>query len=225
VWQSFVKVALATTAFGIIHSALTSHAVKEQVARLAGQRQRNGLYRLFFVIQSLVTLAGLITYVRRLPDRILYRIPGRFAWLMVLGQATGPVYALFAARQVGIPRLLGIATFTAWLGRAAERPEPEAQGPVIGVDGRMRATGPFAWSRHPLNLAPLPILWLSPAMTIKLLAFNLVATLYFIVGSRHEEARLRATYGSAYTDYLKSGVPFYLPRVRLELRKESASAG
>jgi protein-S-isoprenylcysteine O-methyltransferase Ste14 len=40
---------------------------------------------------------------------------------------------------------------------------------------------------------------------------NGVATLYFVLGSVHEERRLRASYGQAYRAYQHSTVPFYLP--------------
>ena len=71
--------------------------------------------------------------------------------------------------------------------------------------------GPFRYTRHPLNLAPLPVLWLNPVMTANLAVFNLAATVYFVAGSWHEEQRLRAAYGDAYEEYRRSGVPFYLP--------------
>jgi methanethiol S-methyltransferase len=75
----------------------------------------------------------------------------------------------------------------------------------------MRIAGPFRWSRHPLNFWPLPILWLHPRMTTNLLAFNAAATIYLVIGSVHEEARLRNAYGTDYIAYQQSEVPFYLP--------------
>ena len=90
-------------------------------------------------------------------------------------------------------------------------PEPEAQGPALDAEGRSHAAGPFAWSRHPLNFAPLPIFWLWPRMTTNLLAFNTAVTIYLVVGSLHEEARLREAFGDDYEAYLSSGVPFYVP--------------
>lgn len=129
-----------------------------------------------------------------------------------------------AAAQVGLRRITGLESFLAWLGDGRVPPEPEAQGPALDDEGRCNSAGPFAWSRHPLNFAPLPILWLWPRMTTSLLAFNATATIYLVVGSLHEEARLREAFGLDYHAYLNSGVPFYLPAPqRSDLEPTSAS--
>ncbi len=212
--RSIVKVVLVTLAFALLHSLLASRTAKDAAADLAGERQRNGLYRLFYLAQSVVSLAALLLYVGRLPDRMLYEVRGPWARLMNLGQLAGLGLATAAAAQIGVTRVLGVASLAAWLRKAPiVPPEPEAQGPAPAGDERMRATGPFAWSRHPLNFAPLPVFWFMPRMTAKLLAFNTVATAYLVLGSLHEEARLRAAYGPKYEQYEDSGVPFYVPGV------------
>jgi protein-S-isoprenylcysteine O-methyltransferase Ste14 len=76
----------------------------------------------------------------------------------------------------------------------------------------MRVRGPFRLSRHPLNLAPLPIMWFNPRISTNLLAYNLVSTAYLVLGSVLEEHRLAAKYGEPYREYQASEVPFYLPR-------------
>jgi protein-S-isoprenylcysteine O-methyltransferase Ste14 len=48
-------------------------------------------------------------------------------------------------------------------------------------------------------------------MTTSLLAFNIAATAYLVLGSGHEEARLREAFGHEYDHYRRSGVPFYIP--------------
>jgi hypothetical protein len=126
-------------------------------------------------------------------------------------QAGALLYATAAAAQVGLRRITGLESLLAWLGDGPVPPEPEAQGPALDDEGRRHAAGPFAWSRNPLNFAPLPVLWLWPRMTTTLLAFNAAATVYLVVGSLHEEARLREAFGGDYDAYLRSGVPFYVP--------------
>lgn len=206
-----VKVAAATAVFGMVHSAFASRAAKRAAAATFGERNRNGLYRVFYIGQSLVTFGILAAYIRRQPSRELYRIEGPTAFLIHALQAGAIIYATSAAGQVGFRRITGLESFLAWLGKGAVPPEPEAQGPALDEKGQEHSAGPFAWSRHPLNLAPLPIFWLWPRMTTNLLAFNAAATIYLVVGSLHEEARLREAFGDDYDAYLKSGVPFYFP--------------
>jgi protein-S-isoprenylcysteine O-methyltransferase Ste14 len=214
-WGSAARVAAATAAFALVHSTLASRRAKSVVRRAVGDRTRDGWYRLFYNAQAIATAGAVAAYARRLPDRPLYQLRGPAAALLRLGQLAGLVVGAAAVRQVGLSRMAGATSLAAWVrGRSTVPSEPEAQGPAPDSSGRLRAAGPFAWSRHPLNLAPLPVLWLNPRMTVNLAAFNVAATLYLVAGSRHEEARLAAAYGDAYETYRRSGVPFYLPRVR-----------
>ena len=184
----------ATTAFAVVHSTLASRAAKRAATKAFGERNRNGLYRVAYISQSAATFAVLAAYIRRQPSCELYRVRLPFSLLMHAAQAVALVYATAAARQVGIRRIVGLDNFVAWLGEGSVLPEPEAQGPALDEQGLQRAAGPFSWSRHPLNFAPLPILWLCPRMTTNLLAFNTAATIYLVIGSLHEEARLREAF-------------------------------
>jgi protein-S-isoprenylcysteine O-methyltransferase Ste14 len=211
--RSLLKVVAATAVFGLVHSALASRQAKAAAARVFGRRERNGWYRLFFNAQSVVTLAALAAYLWRLPDRVLYHLRGWVSVPLYAGQAAGLLYAIITAYHVGLAGILGLGPAMAYLrGQKRVRPEPEAQGPPLGEDGRLVVGGPFRRSRHPLNFAPLLVFWLWPRMTVKLLVFNLASTLYLYLGSLHEEARLRAAYGEPYEAYRRAHVPFYLPR-------------
>lgn len=210
-WRSMLKVAAATAVFGAVHSILASRTAKRAAARTFGQRNRNGLYRVTYIGQSFVNFGLLAAYIRRQPSRELHRIEGPLAFLMHAIQTGTVVYATAAAGQVGLRRISGLKSFLTWLGDGPVPPEPEAQGPALYKQGQQHTAGPFAWSRHQLNFAPLPIFWLWLRMTTNLLAFNAAATIYQVVGSLHEGARLRAEFGEDYAAYLNSGVPFYLP--------------
>jgi methanethiol S-methyltransferase len=223
--QEAVKFALATLAYAVLHSLLASDSVKQMTARVVGERTYRGLYRLFYTIQALCTFGLLLVYGASLPRRLLYRIQGRPALLLRAGQLCGLLWAVWAAREVGIARLAGLTPFMAWLKQAKIANNAVAQGPELTQAGNLSAGGPFQWSRHPLNFAPLVLFWLTPKMTTRRLAFNLVSTLYLLMGSWHEELRLRAAYGVLYEKYQRSGVPFYWPRPRRKAQSRSSPEG
>ncbi|MCX6676442.1 MAG: hypothetical protein NTU95_00665 [Methanothrix sp.] len=50
-------------------------------------------------------------------------------------------------------------------------------------------------------------------LAYNLLAFNILATVYFYLGARHEERSLQEEFGEEYEDY-KKRVPMFLPRLR-----------
>ena len=207
------KVVAATAAFGLVHSALASRGAKRLAADVCGERNRNGVYRVFYIGQSLASFALLAAYIRRQPSMELYRIRGPAKVFAIVFQAAAVGYATSAAKQIGISRVLGIECLCNWLGNSDVLPEPEAQGPAL--DSQKNAPGTFALSRHPLNFAPLPIFWLWPKMTSNLLEFNAAATVYLVIGSLHEEARLREVQGQRYALYQNSGVPFFIPNANV----------
>jgi hypothetical protein len=215
---SAAKILLATAAYAAVHSLLASRAAKDAAARVAGTRQRNGWYRVAFNAQAVAGFGALAWWGWRLPDRALWRARGATRVALHLVQLGGLALGWRAVRQVGAARMLGLASARAWLaGHADVPPEPEAQGPAPSEhapDGALVTGDAFATSRHPLNVAPLPVLWAMPVMTTNLAAFNAAATLYLVLGSRHEESRLRRAYGARYEAYRRSGVPFYVPTHR-----------
>ncbi|MBV9033891.1 MAG: hypothetical protein JO182_05305 [Acidobacteriaceae bacterium] len=213
--KGFLKVCAATAVYALIHSALASRKAKQAAQNFIGSRYRNALYRPFYLLQSAVTMVPLVAYIRRQPGKTLYHLRGIAAVPFRLAQLGGVAWAVYAACEVGIPEILGIRPVWQLLnGEDSIAPEPEAQGPALTERGFLRITGPFRFSRHPLNLVPLIILWLNPRQTTNLIAYNTVSTIYLLIGSLHEEVRLRAAYGEVYRQYERGPVPFYLPRLR-----------
>jgi hypothetical protein len=204
------RVLASTAAFALLHSALASRTGKSVAARTFGARRRNGLYRALFNTQATAATVALALYLRQLPDRQLYMVRGPAAALMRAGQGAGLLLLLDAARRVGVLRITGTSSLMRLTrGDDLVPAEPEAQGPALDEHGRLDVGGAFLRSRHPLNLAPLPILWLNPRMTRNLAVFSAIATAYFWIGSVHEERRLLAAYGDAYRKYVSGTVPFF----------------
>lgn len=211
---SILKVLAATALYAAVHSFLASRTAKQIACRAVSPRLSNALYRPFYLVQSFITIAFLIHYIRKQPKQELYALAGAAALGCRLLQASAFAWATYAAYEVGLTEILGLRGALEWLsGKASIAPPPEAQGPARSDNGELRVAGPFRRSRHPLNFVPLVIMWSNPRMTSNLLAYNLLSTLYLVAGSWHEAVRLRAVYGKAYDDYTRSGVPFYLPAI------------
>src|SRR3989442_3317915 len=87
----------------VVHSALASRQAKELAVKLAGRRRRNGLYRMAYNAQSLITFAWLYAWLRRLPDRTLYDLEPPASWAARGGQAAAFVMGFETSRRIGIP--------------------------------------------------------------------------------------------------------------------------
>jgi hypothetical protein len=192
-------------------------STKKAVVHWLGEENYHGWYRLFYNAQALVSTVALFWFIMRQPDRELWRARGATKWLCRALQVAAVIYGAWAAREVGVARFAGCTNAGAWIQqrRSAETetsiPVLEAQGPYVDESGQLQTGGPFRFSRHPLNLVPLLVFWLMPRLTRNGLIFNLLMTLYLVAGSWHEDQRLRETYGEAYEQYVRSGVPFYIP--------------
>lgn len=198
--------------FAIIHSLLASKQAKELVCEVTGPRYRNGVYRFAYVIQSVVFSAWAAWWFVHLPDRELYRVPPPWSWLMRAGQLASVGLLFSTLRVLGFFDASGIRELQQFRAGLNPDPEPAAQGPPLGANGEMVVAGPFRLIRHPGNLSALGMFLLFPRMTVNRAMLAALVTLYVILGSLHEEYRLRAAYGAAYERY-RYKVPFLLPRL------------
>ncbi len=205
------RVALICAIWAGVHSLLASKRAKEQAARIAGPRSRDGLYRLAYNAQSLVTLAWAARWFLRLPDRELYRAKYPWSLLFRAGQAASLGVLFSGVRVVGVLEFAGLVPLWRLLTGRESRPEPEAQGPPIGDDDEMVEAGAFRFTRHPGNLGAMGFFLLWPRMTVNRAALAALVALYVVLGSLHEERRLRLAYGEAFERYRRK-VPFLVPR-------------
>jgi protein-S-isoprenylcysteine O-methyltransferase Ste14 len=204
------RVVLICAIWAGVHSLLASRRAKDLTARTAGARSRDGLYRLAYNAQSLVTVIWATRWFLRLPDRELYRAEYPWSLLFRAGQATSLGVLFSGVRVVGVLEFAGLAPLWRLLTGGESRPEPEAQGPPIGDDEMVEA-GAFRFTRHPGNLGALGLFLLWPRMTVNRAVLAALVALYVVLGSLHEEHRLRLAYGEAFERYRRK-VPFLLPR-------------
>jgi methanethiol S-methyltransferase len=197
--------------WALIHSVLASKQAKNLARRVAGPRSRDGLYRLAYNAQSVVLLLWAARRFARLPDRELYRVSPPWSWLFRTSQAASLGVLLSGVRVMGMLNFAGITPLWDLLRGKDIRPEPEAQGPPIGADDEVAMAGAFRFTRHPGNLGALGFFLFMPRMTTNRAVLIVLVTLYVVLGSMHEEYRLRAAYGDAYERYRRV-VSFLIPR-------------
>ena len=206
-----VATILLAVAYALVHSAFASRQAKDGFERLAGTRARNGLYRPFFIVQAVISTVGALLIFRRLPDRDVYRAPWPWSGLLRVVQLASLALLASAVKVVGFRRLTGWSPISAFVrGQYPER-EPEAQGPPPTAGSHPDARGPFRFIRHPDNLPIITLLWSFPRMTVNRAVVALIASVYAVLGSWHEDARLRAAYGKPFESYARR-TPLFLPR-------------
>ena len=205
------RVAAVCVLWALVHSLLASKGAKDLARRIAGPRYRDGLYRLAFNAQSVLTLAWAARWLSRLPDRELYRARPPVSWVFRAGQAASLGVLFSGVRVIGFLEFAGLTRLRGFLAGLDPGPETEAQGPPIGPDGEMVTKGMFRYTRHPGNLGALGFFLLFPRMTANRAVLAALVALYVVAGSAHEEHRLRAAYGAAYDRYRRA-VPFLVPR-------------
>lgn len=178
------------------HSLLASDPAKDWVPRTLGRSTRRW-YRLAFNLLAGISLLPLLLLLAVLPDVSVYTIPVPWRWLSYAGQSLSFLALAWTVLQTSPLHFVGLAQLLAR--------EPSDNEPL-------QFRGLYAHVRHPLYLLSMVLLWLTSEMTVNRITVNILASLYFILGSMLEERKLLQQYGEAYAHY-QSNVPRLVPRL------------
>jgi len=190
-WRNLLSIGfwwilLSMGIYGGIHSILAGQRPRLLARRLFGAAGRRW-YRLAYNLQAGFLLVLVLALVRLLPDTVIYRIPMPIMLVTMALQGIAILAMIFVVHETGILTFVGLSS-------------EEARPPHLVTDGL------YHWLRHPL------VVWLFPTMSWNLLAFNIGATIYILIGIRFEERRLLREYGKKYGDYRKkTGMLFPKP--------------
>lgn len=184
---------LSVFLWGLVHSILASQGAKAWLRRRFGEGVMR-VYRFGYNLFSALSFLPILWLAAVLPDRVLYRIPAPWLYLSLGGQLLAAVLLTIGLLQTDTLAFIGLRQLI----EGGERPAP------------LVVRGLYRWVRHPLYTAGLLFLWLTPVMTLNLLALYAAATIYIIAGAYFEERKLLREYGAAYAEY-RASTPMLIP--------------
>lgn len=205
-WNLLV-LSLLWVGYGALHSLAASRGAKAW-ASATFPRWVHG-YRLVYNLAAVLLLGPVLAWLYLHPGGWLWRWEGGAAWL-----ADG--FGLAAAGYLLLgPGLYDLQEF---LGLRALR----ARRPALEDQDAFRITPLHRFVRHPWYALSLVVLWTRDMSEARLVSAAWV-TLYILVGSRLEEAKLAVRFGSGYRRY-REQVPAFLPSPWRWLNQAAAAA-
>lgn len=185
--------ALLSMLFFIQHSGMIRSSFRARLARIIPRYYHPSTY----AITSGMALTALVLLWQP-SQTVFYQVEG----LLRLLARTISVFAFvgfsWGVRALGNFDTFGLAPIRAHLrGRELRAP-------------RFVVRGPYLWVRHPLYFFMLALIWSAPDVSSDRLLFNVLWTLWVLLGSYLEEKDLVAEFGEKYRHYQKT-VPMLFP--------------
>ncbi len=198
IMQSVLIIFLTFIAWAVLHSILADFHLKARFRTQFGDRAYRW-YRLGYNGFATMSFIPVLLANWLLPDQKLWEAPSPWNWLIRSVQLLSFVGLVLAIFETDVGEYAGLAQLRP--GWSPDRKEP------------MRLSGLYCLVRHPIYFFSLPLIWLSPVLTVNGLTIALLFTLYFYLGAKHEETGLRHEFGPIYDDY-RAQVPMLIPRLR-----------
>ena len=191
----------------ILHSWLASLAAKRWVA--ARWPAFMPAYRLAFNLTAVILLLPILVLTYSLPGAELWRWHGLAAWLANGLSVLAVAGVVFSSKGYDMQEFLGIR---------------QLRGNVRTVEDQenFHLSEFHRFVRHPWYFCALVLIW-SRDMSAATLLSSVMLTLYFVVGSRLEEAKLLAYHGEIYRRYMER-VPGLIPLPWKRLSRQEADA-
>jgi len=186
--------------FFIQHSGMMRSSFRTRLASIIPRHYHPSIY----AIASGIALTAVILLWKE-SQTVLYHFEGLFRLL-----ARSVTLCAIAGFWWGVRSLehfdtFGLAPIKSWLsGRTLQAPN-------------FTLRGPYLWVRHPLYFFSLALIWSTPDVTSDRLLFNLLWSLWIVLGAYLEEKDLVAEFGDSYRHYQKT-VPMLFPYRRPDLK-------
>ena len=191
--ERLVSNTLLSCAFFLQHSGMIRRPFRQRLESFIPPHYQGATYT---VASGLILLAVVAFWQGS--DVILIEVDGSLAYVMrvlyflsILGIVWG-LWALHSFDMFGLDPI-----------RKKLQAKPSSSMPFT-------IRGPYRWVRHPLYLFMIVLIWSYPILTTDRLLFNVIWTIWIVVGTVLEERNLVTDFGDAYRDY-QAKVPMLVP--------------
>jgi protein-S-isoprenylcysteine O-methyltransferase Ste14 len=180
--------------FFLQHSVLIRRSVRHSLQRFVPDHS----YGVAYTITSGLALLALVLLWQESATN-LYVLHGAGRWMvkavgvLVFGGFFWGIASLERFDAFGIDALLG------HIRGKSTQPVP------------LTVKGPYRFMRHPFYAFAILAIWASSALSLDRLLFNVMFTVWIVLGARLEERDLLAEFGEDYAQYRRA-VPMFVPR-------------
>ncbi|MCJ7664035.1 MAG: isoprenylcysteine carboxylmethyltransferase family protein [Desulfobacterales bacterium] len=179
--------------FFLQHSILVRRGFKQWLGKFMPDVYHNAFYGLTSGIALLLVLA----FWQKSPA-LIARADGIIFWLLRALFCLSLAGFFWGNKSLGSFDMLGVKPLMRYI---SNRP---------GKQQQIMAKGPYRWARHPLYLFLIVIIWSCPVLTLDRLIFNILWTVWIVIGTYLEDRDLHREFGSQYREY-SSQVPMLIP--------------
>lgn len=182
--------------FGTQHTIMARKSFKGKLTRIIPVH----LERATFVLAAGICMGLILWYWQPLHGNI-WSIENEIARFVLLGFAFAAVgYVLITSLVTNHFELFGIRQ--AWLYATGK--------PYTPLEFKRQWV--YKYSRHPMMLGLLVVIWSTPDMSVTRLALAVLLTIYLFIGIRFEERSLIQEFGDKYRQYQKEVGMFFTLR-------------
>ena len=185
--------AILSLAFFVQHSGLVRRSFRKRLQALVPKQYDIA----FYAISSGVVLLALVVFWQETSPPLL-SLQGILRWLL---------RAVYFLTVIGF--LSGLRVLSGYDPLGVKPIVEHLQG-IVPPSSPFVICGPYRWVRHPLYFLCLLMIWSCPDISIDRLLFNILWTLWMVIGTVLEERDLVADFGQAYRDYQRK-VPMLIP--------------
>ncbi|MFA6412478.1 MAG: isoprenylcysteine carboxylmethyltransferase family protein [Syntrophales bacterium] len=179
--------------FFIQHSVMIRQAFRKKLYSLIHEEYYSAFYSIF----SGMALFAVVVPWQKVPLTIL-SAEGTFYWMLRILFFLCIAGFYWGVRSLGSFDPLGIKIIKRRLYNREQK--------TLSLAAR----GAYQWVRHPLYFFIIIMIWSFPVLTSDRLLFNIIWTIWIVIGTILEERDLIAEFGYGYREYQKK-VPMIIP--------------